>query len=68
MNLIPVDTQALLRDAQAALQEAEQTNNKELRDAAESVLSALVVVLRRKDAKVPVELAPHIAVLTRRKR
>ena len=68
MTWLSIDTGALLKNAQDALQEAEATGDQELKNAAESVLSALVVVLRRKQAKVPEALAPHIAVLVRRKR
>ena len=66
MTWLSVDTGALLREVQEALQEVEKTGNKELLNSAESVLSALVVVLRRKQAVVPEALAPHIAVLVRR--
>jgi hypothetical protein len=53
---------------QDALEEVERTGDKELLNSAESVLSALVVVLRRKNAMVPPALARHVEVLTKRKR
>lgn len=64
-GMIPVDTQALLKEVQDVL---EKTTNRELVNAAESVLSALVVVLRRRRAMVPEALLPHIAAIVRRQR
>lgn len=66
MSWVVIDTIPLLQQAQDALELAEQTDDRELRNAAESVLSALVVVLRKKQAKVPATLTPHIALLRRR--
>jgi hypothetical protein len=56
-----------MKNALEALHEAERTGDTELKNAAESVLSALVVVLRRKEAKIPEALAKHIAILVRRR-
>lgn len=68
MTWLNVDTQALLKEVQEALEEVERTGNKELRASAESVLSALVVVLRRKNAQIPPALAPHVEALLNRRR
>lgn len=65
---LPVSTLDLLREVQTALYDAERHGDTELLAAAESVLSALIVVLRYPRAELPDALGPHIAVLIRRSR
>lgn len=62
--MLQIDTVALLKDVHRAL----QTGDPELVAAAESVLSALVVVLRHEQAKVPDQLGPYIVTLVKRRR
>lgn len=68
MGWVTIDTVELLQVVQDALLQADQAGDRELRNAAESVLSALVVVLRRKKADVPDTLTRHIALLRRQKK
>ena len=66
--MLRINTVALLKEVHQALREAEVTEDQALLGAAESVLSALVVVIRREEASVPNELAPYIGILVRRRR
>lgn len=59
---IEVETMMLLARAQAAC----LSSDPEIAKAGESVLSALVVVLKHPKAELPPELAPHIKILMRR--
>lgn len=56
---IPVRTVPLLTKVHAALRAAGDTD-KELKAAADSVLSALVVVIRHEEAHVPADIKPYI--------
>lgn len=66
--MLQIDTVSLLKEVHRALQEVQQTNDKELLAAAESVLSALVVVIRHEQAHVPDQLGPYIVTLVKRRR
>lgn len=66
--MIQVNTVALLKEVHGALQEYQRTGDKELLNAAESVLSALVVVIRHEEAQVPSTLGPYIMKLLKRRR
>jgi hypothetical protein len=58
-----VDTAELLALAQMCLSKGRHTGDLHLVNAAESVLSALMVVLRERKAVIPEELQPMIAIL-----
>ncbi len=66
--MIRINTVATLQEVHAALREVQETGDQDLLNAAESVLSALVVVIRREEASVPDSLRPHLAALARRGR
>lgn len=66
--MLRIETVSLLREVHRALQEVQQTGDKELLAAAESVLSALVVVIRHEQASVPDALGPYIVTLVKRRR
>lgn len=57
---ITVDTAALLEKCQAAMQKAGRECDFALFDAAESVMSALTVVLKHPRAELPATLKRHI--------
>lgn len=57
---IVVDTAALLSTCQDAMQRAGRTADFALFDSAQSVMSALVVVLKSPKAELPAELGPHL--------
>jgi hypothetical protein len=66
--MMKIDTVSLLKEVHSALQEVQQTGDQELLAAAESVLSALIVVIRHERAEVPDQLGPYIVKLIRRRR
>lgn len=63
---ILVETAPLMQKAQLALQRAQRTNDTKLRNAAESVMSALAVVMKHRRAELPAALAGNIALLEKR--
>ena len=66
--MLQIDTVALLKEVHSALKEIQQSGDPELLAAAESVLSALVVVIRHERASIPDEVGPYVVKLIRRKR
>lgn len=60
MKPLTVDTAALLDTCQRAMQKAGKDADFALFDSAESVMSALTVVLKYPRAELPAELRPHI--------
>lgn len=62
---VPVNTSTMLKTVQAALTRANETNDKALKQAAENVLSALIVVLRHPTAELPVKVKPSIDLITK---
>lgn len=64
--MIRVNTVTLLKAVHEALQEYQRTGDIELLAAAESVLSALVVVIRYEEASVPDTLGPYLIKVIRR--
>jgi hypothetical protein len=58
--MITVDTSATLRRAQDAMARARRTNDTELKDAAESVMSALILVLKFPQARLPAAVGKHL--------
>ena len=64
---IMVDTALLLEKAQRAVVDGFKNQDTALIAAGESVLSALVVVLKHRKAELPAELAPHIKLILERK-
>lgn len=54
---VTVNVSSSLEKVQVALSVAKKNNNAELRNAAESVLSALVLVLRKKNAVIPAAMS-----------
>ena len=59
-NAVTVDTAALLEQCQQAMQKAGKDADFALFDAAESVMSALTVVLKHPKAELPAALKRHI--------
>ena len=57
---VTVDTAALLEKCQAAMQKAGKDADFALFNSAESVMSALTVVLKHPRAELPAALRPHI--------
>jgi hypothetical protein len=66
--LLQIDTVVLLKEVHSALRECQRTGDIELLAAAESVLSALVVVIRHEQASVPDAVGPYIVTLVKRRR
>lgn len=64
---IQVSTLKLLAEIHEALEQAERRGDQLLLNAAESTLSALIVVLRHPRAELPDALGPYIATLISRK-
>lgn len=62
---ITIQTIPTLVAVHRALREVRDTGDPALLAAADSTLSALIVVLRREEAKVPAEVGPHIDKLRR---
>lgn len=61
--MVSIKTVPLLTQAHGALRESAISGDMQLKAAADSVLSALVLVLRHEQAEVPAELAPYIRKL-----
>lgn len=57
---IVINVPTTLEKVQGALAMAKKENNIPLKNAAESVLSALTLVLRRKNAMIPTEMGKHL--------
>lgn len=62
---VAVVTSTLLKQVQKALIRAKAESDPELKQAAENVLSALIVVLRHPTAELPAKLKPFIDKVTR---
>ena len=66
INPVVVNTSRALTLVQQALIRAKTTNDLALKQAAETVLSALIVVLRHTDGELPAAVKPYIDLITRK--
>lgn len=64
--MIRIQTVPTLQAVHMALREVQRTGDQELLAAAESVLSALIVVARQEEADVPNAVGPYLHKLRRR--
>lgn len=61
---VPVHVAAMLSKAQAAIKTAKETNDIVLQDSADTVMSALVLVLKSQHAVLPEATRQHVARIT----